>query len=122
MVNIPFDRLIEYCTYDVNLRDEDLKSNDRYKNYRNKINLKRGFAGAKGIGRFSADKIGANLKLIAKNVNANNAHQLDVNWQDFEKNSQDEFINIGVKHTELSSEKYQNFRPCKPDCVNPHIL
>ncbi len=100
---------VAYSAKKDNKEDEDLKSNDRYKNYRNKINLKRGFAGAKGIGRFSADKIGANLKLIAKNVNANNAHQLDVNWQDFEKNSQDEFIDIGVKHTKLSSDKHKDF-------------
>jgi hypothetical protein len=67
--------------------DEELESDERYKDYRNKINLKRGFAGAKGIGRFSADKIGENLKLIAKNVNASNAHQLEVNRKDFENNS-----------------------------------
>ena len=89
--------------------DEELESDERYKDYRNKINLKRGFAGAKGIGRFSADKIGENLKLIAKNVNASNAHQLEVNWKDFENNSQKEFVEISVKHTELSTNEYQDF-------------
>lgn len=89
--------------------DDELKSDDRYKDYRNKINLKRGFAGAKGIGRFSADKIGKNLKLITKNIKASNAHQLEVNWEDFEKNSQKEFVEIGVNHTQLPSNKYQNF-------------
>ena len=100
---------VAYSAKKDNKEDEELKSNDRYKDYRNKINLKRGFAGAKGIGRFSADKLGLNLKLITKSVNANNAHQLDIDWKDFEKNSQDEFINIGVKHTQLSSSKYYNF-------------
>ncbi len=88
--------------------DEELKSDDRYKDYRNKIDLKRGFAGAKGIGRFSADKIGENLKLITKNVKASNAHQLNVNWKDFENDSQKEFIKIGVKHTPLPSSDYQD--------------
>ena len=100
---------VAYSAKKDNKEDEELKSNDRYKDYRNKINLKRGFAGAKGIGRFSADKIGENLKLITKSVNANNAHQLDIDWKDFEKNSKDEFINIGVKHTQLSSSKYYDF-------------
>ncbi len=88
--------------------DEELKSDDRYKDYRNKIDLKRGFAGAKGIGRFSADKIGENLKLITKNVKASNAHQLNVNWKDFENDSQKEFIKIGVEHTPLPSSDYQD--------------
>ncbi len=88
--------------------DEELKSDDRYKDYRNKIDLKRGFAGAKGIGRFSADKIGENLKLITKNVKASNAHQLNVNWKDFENDSQKEFIKIDVKHTPLPSSDYQD--------------
>ncbi len=88
--------------------DEELKSDDRYKDYRNKIDLKRGFAGAKGIGRFSADKIGENLKLITKNVKASSAHQLNVNWKDFENDSQKEFIKIGVKHTPLPSSDYQD--------------
>ncbi len=89
--------------------DEELESDERYKDYRNKIDLKRGFAGAKGIGRFSADKIGENLKLIAKNVKANNIHQLEVNWKDFENDSQKEFVEISVKHTELSTNEYQDF-------------
>ncbi|SMN01908.1 putative two-component system sensor histidine kinase, putative heat shock protein [uncultured Candidatus Thioglobus sp.] len=100
---------VAYSAKKNNEEDEKLKSNDRYKDYRNKINLKRGFAGAKGIGRFSADKIGENLRLIAKDVNANNANQLDIDWKDFEKNSQDEFVNISVIHTELAPSKYKEF-------------
>jgi len=99
---------VAYSAKKDNKEDEELKSNDRYKDYRNKINLKRGFAGAKGIGRFSADKIGENLKLITKNVRASNAHQLNVNWKDFENDSQKEFITIGVQHTQLPSNEYQD--------------
>lgn len=97
---------VAYSAKKDNKEDEALKSDDRYRDYRNKINLKRGFAGAKGIGRFSADKIGENLKLIAKSVGTNNANQLDIDWKDFEKNPQDQFININVKHTELSPSEY----------------
>ncbi|SMN16069.1 putative two-component system sensor histidine kinase, putative heat shock protein [uncultured Candidatus Thioglobus sp.] len=100
---------VAYSAKKDNKEDEELRFDDRYKDYRNRINLKRGFAGAKGIGRFSADRLGKNLKLITRKINSDEVHQLDVNWGDFEKNSQTEFANIGVKHTKLLPSKYKDF-------------
>lgn len=41
------------------------KEND---DYRNKISTKRIFAGAKGVGRFSCDRLGTQLNLISKKI------------------------------------------------------
>jgi signal transduction histidine kinase len=101
---------VAYSAKKDNKEDDNLKYDNKYKDYRSKINLKRGFAGAKGIGRFSADKIGENLKLISKSVQANHIHQLDVNWKDFENNAKTEFIKVSVKHTQLPLNEYQDFK------------
>ena len=67
--------------------DDDLKDDVKYRDYRDKINLKRGFAGAKGIGRFSCDRLGSKLKLIARKVSSSEFHQLAVDWNDFEQDA-----------------------------------
>jgi len=90
--------------------DKDLKENNSYKDYRDKINLKRGFAGAKGIGRFSSDRLGSNLKLISKKIHSDKIHQLDINWKDFEKDSKKEFINIGVEYSTPNEIEYNDFK------------
>lgn len=75
--------------------------------YRDKINTKRIFAGAKGIGRFSCDRLGAKLNLITKkDVENSKIENLQVNWMDFERDPKEEFIHIAVKHQILSSTEY----------------
>lgn len=90
--------------------DKELEEGNKYKDYRDRINLKRGFAGAKGIGRFSSDRLGSNLKLISKKVGSNSIYQLDVNWGDFEKDSKEEFIDISVKYSSPSKIEYDDFK------------
>lgn len=89
--------------------DNDLNE-EKYKDYRDKINLKRGFAGAKGIGRFSCDRLGSKLKLISKKVSSSKYHQLDVNWDDFEQDAKEDFINIQVDYTDPPSIAYDDFQ------------
>lgn len=89
--------------------DDDLKKDVKYKDYRDKINLKRGFAGAKGIGRFSCDRLGSKLKLISRKVSSSDFHQLEVNWNDFEQDAKNDFINIQVKYTTPESIEYDDF-------------
>ncbi len=72
---------------------EDNKTND----YRDKIRAGGNYAGSKGIGRFSCDTLGTNLKLYSKsNKNIKNINQLSVDWEKFEKDSQTEFEEIKV--------------------------
>jgi len=72
--------------------------------YRNKIQSKTFYAGAKGIGRFSCDKLGSKLLLITtRDEEGSKTEQIQVDWENFEQDSKDEFINIGVTHKTLSS-------------------
>jgi len=75
---------------------EDLKKSD----FRDKIGKKRIFAGAKGIGRFSCDKLGGKLKLYTKKPNEDFVHVLDVDWAKFEEQPQAEFQTIAVEYNE----------------------
>ena len=64
---------------------------------------KRTYAGAKGVGRFSCDRLGHVLKLFSKTDNEELTNLLTINWDDFEKNSQEEFIDISVQHEYVDS-------------------
>ncbi|GHU13151.1 histidine kinase [Betaproteobacteria bacterium] len=76
--------------------------------YRNKIKPQRVFAGAKGVGRFSCDRLGKYLNLITLKDEPNASIQnLVVNWEDFENADDKEFININVKHNALQGIDYQ---------------
>ncbi len=82
----------------------DVKENQ---GYRDKIKTNRVFAGAKGVGRFSCDRLGSYLNLITLS-DAPNAkiENLKVNWEDFEDADEEEFVNIKVSHDILSDNKY----------------
>tara|TARA_R110002126_G_scaffold75715_1_gene188917 strand:- start:714 stop:2966 length:2253 start_codon:yes stop_codon:yes gene_type:complete len=72
--------------------------------YRNKIQNKTFYAGAKGIGRFSCDKLGSRLKLITTRNGENTfTEQIKVNWENFDQNLKEDFINIGVTHSTLKT-------------------
>ncbi|SFC44871.1 Signal transduction histidine kinase [Flexibacter flexilis DSM 6793] len=80
------------------------KEND---DYRDKIKSQRIFAGAKGVGRFSCDRLGKNLNLVSiKNEINTKIENLIVNWEDFENADEEEFINIKVSHSELATTSY----------------
>lgn len=75
------------------------KEND---DYRDKIKIQRAFAGAKGVGRFSCDRLGRHLNLVTKKDEPNpKVENLIVNWEDFENSDEEEFVNIKVRHNEL---------------------
>lgn len=78
------------------------------KDYRHKIKTQRIFAGAKGVGRFSCDRLGRvlNLKTIKDEEKAK-IENLIVNWEDFENADDEEFVNIKVTHKVLKENTYQ---------------
>ncbi len=70
--------------------------------YRSKIQSKIYYAGAKGIGRFSCDKLGSSLRLITtKDEDNAKTEQIDVDWTNFDQDSKEEFINVSVEHNTL---------------------
>src|SRR5581483_6029730 len=60
------------------------------------------FAGSKGIGRFSSDRLGEELILQTrvKSSKGGIVHRLTVDWQRFEKNDKEHFEKIPVSHDE----------------------
>lgn len=101
---------VAYSAKKDSTEDDDInKDDDRYRDYRNKINTKRGFAGAKGIGRFSCDRLGAKLKITSRKIGESKLHVLNVNWDDFEEDAKKEFIDIPISYSELDSVSDANF-------------
>ena len=79
---------------------EDSEEDERQQSYRDQIY--RHYAGAKGVGRFSCDRLGENLIVTTKSIKDNNAEQLTIDWTAFEKDQRKEFIEIDVQHESLS--------------------
>lgn len=71
-------------------------SEKRNPSYRDKI--KRSVAGAKGVGRFSCDRLGQNVVLESKVSNEDILHKITINWNDFEKDALDNFTDINVQY------------------------
>ena len=91
-------------TEDQDLEVIQIESSD---DYRNKIKTKRSFAGAKGVGRFSCDRLGKKLNLITIKDKKNAIKEnLEVDWESFEKDSKEEFIEVPVKHKVLEKTNY----------------
>ena len=79
--------------------------------YRDKIEHKRTFAGAKGVGRFSCDRLGRYLNLITiKDVPNALIENIKIDWKHFEQDSNKEFIDIKVEHNVLSNTQYVDFQ------------
>lgn len=76
-------------------------------NYRD--NIKRKFAGAKGIGRLSCDRLGRYLTLTTKSEADEHVVELTIDWSEFESDSKQEFNRILVAHRLLdASEDFPN--------------
>ena len=57
------------------------------------------YAGSKGIGRFSCDRLGTKLKLISHKDDE--ISELEIDWGEFEKDSLTKFEELDVKYTSL---------------------
>lgn len=80
---------------------------DSYKNFRDKIKIKRAYAGAKGIGRFSCDRLGSELYLeTTKDEENTKIEALVTDWNKFEQDSNNEFVNVNVLHETLEESSY----------------
>lgn len=86
------------------------KKNIRNATYLDNLNGNRTYAGAKGVGRFSCDRLGNLLKLYSKKEEEAKTNVLMVNWNDFEKDDQEEFIDIFVQHKYTDKLPSQNIK------------
>lgn len=81
---------------DANLRERD---------YRDLIGKDRPFAGAKGIGRFSCDRLGRYLTIYTRReFNAPKFERLRVDWKDFEENDKRRFEEIDIAHDQVIAD------------------
>ena len=69
--------------------------------YRDKFT--RRYAGAKGIGRLSCDRLANNLILTTRSNEENKTEVLYVDWTTFENNKKTEFDTIDIPHESLDS-------------------
>lgn len=70
--------------------EEDKQGRD----YRNEISERRGYAGSKGIGRFSCDRLGATLDLYTRTSDKASVNHLTVDWTNFEEDPKLEFVTV----------------------------
>lgn len=76
--------------------------------YRNRAKTGRAFAGAKGIGRFSCDRLGSKLRIYTKtNKDHTGFHSLEVDWGQFEEDQSQEFQTIKATYTKLPKIPYK---------------
>ena len=76
-------------------REQDADKGD----FRNTVaSVNRVMAGSKGIGRFSADRLGGKLNLYTKTPSGRSVHQISMDWGRFEHNQDEEFQNVRVEY------------------------
>lgn len=78
---------------------------NRKDSHLNNLKSKRFYAGAKGIGRFSCDRLGADLILTTSKINETEISQVNVDWHKFEINAKENFQNIKIPFKSLNSCK-----------------
>ena len=77
--------------------------------FRNKIGeKKRLFAGAKGIGRFSCDRLGDKLDLYTKKEYEDIIHHLFMDWRKFEEDPEKEFQQIKVNYNPINDDHIEH--------------
>lgn len=84
---------------------EDLKNKWLFLAYSEKTDQsKRAYAGSKGIGRFSADRLGSELVLRSKKNDM--ISEIIVDWRLFQNNQKEEFTTIDVDYSRLETDDF----------------
>ncbi|MBC1442760.1 histidine kinase, partial [Listeria seeligeri] len=91
-----FENFIEIRDNGNGMNYKDIKDKWLFVAYSEKKDqIEETYAGSKGIGRFSCDRLGGKMILRSKKEGEDN--QLSINWGDFEKNSLQKFEELNVK-------------------------
>src|ERR1043166_1012197 len=81
---------------------------DKKSDYRTSLKSNKHYAGAKGVGRFSCDRLGRTLNLYSiKKSDTSQIEHLKVDWREFEKNQKIEFGKIPVQRENPAKIPYQ---------------
>jgi signal transduction histidine kinase len=82
--------------------DDDLKKDSHLNN----LKSRRFFAGAKGVGRFSCDRLGGKLELTTIKVDTNETYKVEVDWSAFEKDAQQSFDSIQIPFERIETNNF----------------
>jgi signal transduction histidine kinase len=72
--------------------DNDIKRSPHLNN----LKSRRYYAGAKGVGRFSCDRLGNVLELTTTHISAQNTFKIEVDWANFELDAKQSFNSIQI--------------------------
>ena len=87
---------VAYSAKSDNTEDRSLSTD-----YRTNLRAKRNsFAGSKGVGRFSCDRLGTELQIQTSERNTDNIHQIKLNWESFEVDQTNQFQDVTVNYSE----------------------
>ncbi len=77
-------------------------------NFRDEISKRKFYAGSKGIGRFSADRLGKSIQLQTRSINEPDSpiNQIKVDWESFDKNQLKLFGDIEIQYE--TTLKFEN--------------
>ena len=98
---------VAYSAKKDNTEDNNLKRDSHLNN----LKSRRFYAGAKGVGRFSCDRLGEDLELITSKIESNISFKVTVDWREFEKDSQQSFGSVEIPFEEI--ENRSNFPNAK---------
>jgi hypothetical protein len=90
---------VAYSAKKDNSEDDDIKRDSHLDN----LKSRRFYAGAKGVGRFSCDRLGSKLELITSKISSNKTYKIKVNWDDFEVDAKQSFGSINIPYEETSN-------------------
>ncbi|QJB35929.1 ATP-binding protein [Chitinophaga oryzae] len=72
------------------------EDDEKRESHLNNLKSRRFYAGAKGVGRFSCDRLGNKLVLITQKSGARSLFKVDVDWSKFERNAKQSFGDIKI--------------------------
>lgn len=75
----------------------DGSEDEEYSDYRENIQNRR-YAGSKGVGRFSCDRLGSLLLLQSRKKGSRKVQKVVVDWLDFEESPKENFIDIAIQY------------------------
>ncbi len=82
-------------------------SDKKLENARKKgIKFEREQLGAKGVGRFSCDRVGSIVDLYTRKYNEDVVHHVSINWDNFENVDEQSFLDIPVEYEDLIIETF----------------
>lgn len=89
----PFDLRDKWLWVAYSAKREEMAERD----YRDRIDPYRRYAGSKGIGRFSVDTLGQVLRLYTRTAHSGEVAAIEIEWSDFEGDARNEFQNVPVE-------------------------